>query len=147
MTSPTQWDDYPVIDPGDITHHVRVSENGFGMLIAWAAGPHRAVRVPATPSDYPPVTQTTRTGGQPPTTTQRERTVSEQQELDDDIDQYLNDAGIPPHPRGYTWHVQVHPGDTDTDLGRALGATNSVEPAAVAHELRDRYELYLRPRS
>jgi hypothetical protein len=143
MTDLSTWDDFPVADHDATVGYARVTENGYGMLLAWAAGPGHALRVPARREDYPIVEQTTRISGTSPIVEHRKRTADEQREVDDDIDTYLRNAGIAPHPRGFTWWVRVRPGDTGEDLGRAIGATASVEPAAAAREIRNRYGRYV----
>jgi hypothetical protein len=143
MTDLSRWEDFPIADHDATVGYARVTENGYGMLIAWAAGPDRALRVPLRAGDHPVVKRSTRFSGTSPVVEHRERTADEQREVDDDIDTYLRDAGIPLHPRGFTWWVQVRPGDTEEDLRRAIGATDSVQPTAVAREIRDRYSRYV----
>lgn len=57
---------------------------------------------------------------------QRPRTVAEQAIVDDDIDSYLANAGLPPRPRRYTWYLLL-PGRTSA--ARLLKAINTEENA------------------
>ena len=97
------------------TGWIRATENGWGALVVWAAGPANFVRVPAVTGDrYGMTVHRDRNGGE-----RQERFVlsnADLESIDDDIDSYLADAGLPPRPRGYDWFIRRPPNmDRDGD--------------------------------
>jgi hypothetical protein len=59
------------------------------------------------------------------------RSEDDQRSIDDDIDEYLAAAGLPPRPRGFRWFIEVPPGVPNADefwrriVGRFGGLTSS----------------------
>jgi hypothetical protein len=68
-----------------------------------------------------------------------ERTPADQQQIDDAVDDYLLDVGLPPRPRGYAWvlaHDAAGPWRDVGELSEALqqavqDAGSPSEPAEV----------------
>ncbi|MFW0787911.1 DUF5956 family protein [Gordonia sp. CPCC 206044] len=142
----SRWDQIPEhAIRGDIpADFVAVSENGYGMLIAWAAGPQRCIRVPTSPDDVPPVSENCyQPSSGTRTVSSRPRSAEDQRDIDDAIDRYLNEAVVPVAPHGYTWFVQVRSGDSEKHLSRAIGSSQQVEPTAVRDYLEHRYHDYI----
>ncbi len=93
--------DAPVAPEGWIL----ATENGWGALVVWSAGPRNVVRVPAPPRNRGTVVVTGFSDG----AQTRERallTDADLASIDDDIDAYLADAGLPPRPRGFDWYLR-----------------------------------------
>lgn len=94
---------------------ITLSDNGWGALVAWLAGPQRTHRLPwnregatvAITVERPPGTVVYR-GVRP-------LAAAEAEEIDDDVDSYLTDAGVPPRPRGFAWHLILPPGIASAD--------------------------------
>lgn len=121
----------------------RVPDTGWGMLVAWLAGPDRLVRL--VNNEQHAVTVTV-VQGTTTTTATEPRTQSDQDTIDDGIDEYLSDAQVPTPPRGYRWyqrvprgcdslndayaHINVHLRESDPD-------NNAVRPAALAPLVAD----------
>jgi hypothetical protein len=87
---------------------IRAMENGWGALAVWAAGHGNFVRVPAAAGDrYGMAVHRLPDGSErsePFVLTQ-----ADLESIDDDIDSYLADAGLPPRPRGYDWFIRRPP--------------------------------------
>jgi hypothetical protein len=80
-------------------------ENGWGALVAWAAGPLNMVRVPAAPRNRETVVVTQYSDGRV-TREPSLLTDADLESIDDDIDSYLAEAGLPPRPRGFDWYLR-----------------------------------------
>ncbi|MGP3979361.1 DUF5956 family protein [Streptomyces sp. 8N114] len=111
------WAEFPVAEEpserkGDVyrwrdgRQYIELTENGWGALLAWCAGPAHVVRCPDHTEKPPVVTTVTGPGG---TVTRSEspRTAADQAEIDDEIDGYLADADVPPQPRGWRWFLAL----------------------------------------
>lgn len=88
-------------------------ENGWGAMVVWAAGQGNFVRVPAAVGDRHGIIVHRLPDG----SEQREPFALSDADLaaiDDDIDAYIADAGLPPRPRGYDWFIRRPP---DAGLG------------------------------
>jgi hypothetical protein len=62
-------------------------------------------------------------------------TAADRQIVDDDINAYLRDAGLPPRPSGYAWMIRVPAGQTspeaflaDVDTAILRAAEGAVNP-------------------
>jgi hypothetical protein len=88
---------------------ITLSDNGWGALVAWLAGPQRTHRVPWV-----------REGTEIVVTVERPRSGAAHRHIarlsaadvagiDDDTDSYLTDAGAPPRPRGFAWRLLLPP--------------------------------------
>lgn len=80
-------------------------ENGWGALVVWAAGPGNFVRVRrATHDRYGSAFRRLPDGSE------RSEpfllTGADLASIADDIDSYLDDAGLPPRPRGFDWFIR-----------------------------------------
>lgn len=81
------------------------TENGWGALAVWAAGDGNFVRVRTAARQRHGIVVQSRSDG----SEQHERfalTSADLKSIDDDIDSYLADAGLPPRPRGYDWFIR-----------------------------------------
>lgn len=146
------WERFPVVargldqPTGDNRNYVVVDESGYGRMTAWVAGPARCYRTPAALEDFQPVWVEIidhKTGER--TTRFEQRTAADQRNIDRDANEYLADAGIPPQPAGWHWHVLAPPEWTPSELARAIGeASHVTEPRAVLEEIRRLYAKVLR---
>lgn len=84
---------------------ILATENGWGALVVWAAGPGNFLRVPKAKGDrFGSIVHRLPDGGE-----QREPSLLTEADLssiDDDIDFYLADADLPPRPRGFDWYIR-----------------------------------------
>ena len=84
---------------------IPATENGWGALVVWAAGRGNFVRVPAAGHNRSGTAVNRSPGG-----SERRApfllTEADLASIDDDIDTYLADAGLPPRPRGYDWFIR-----------------------------------------
>lgn len=92
---------------------IPVIENGWSALVLWAAGPGNFVRVRRMSREwFGSILHRLPGGGE-----QREPfklTEADLASVDDDIDLYLAEAGIPPRPRGFDWFIR-RPSNDDFD--------------------------------
>lgn len=92
---------------------ILATENGWGALVLWAAGPGNFARVrPASRDRFGSIVRRLPGGGE-----QRQPfmlTEADLSSIDDDIDVYLAEAGIPPRPRGFDWFIR-RPSNYDLD--------------------------------
>jgi hypothetical protein len=102
-TSDNPWDQVPIgaRPPG----WIEATENGWGAVAAWFAGVENLVREPT--SFEGRSIEVTCVG---PDGTERSRsdafTAADMESIDDDIDSYLADAGVPLRPRGFAWFIR-----------------------------------------
>lgn len=84
---------------------IPVVETGWAALVLWAAGPDNFVRVrPVSRERFGSLVR-----GLPGGREYREPfrlTEADLASVDDDIDVYLTEAGIPPRPRGFDWFIR-----------------------------------------
>jgi len=98
------WDNYPIVQHADPAY-VELAETGWEALTAWVAGPDHVIRIRAPePSGIVRWTWTTPDGS---TGGIRTRTAAEQTEIEEDLNSYLADAGIPPRPAGFRWFIRL----------------------------------------
>ena len=88
----------------DGTVYHRVPDSGFTMLTAWLAGPDNLVRLV---DREPHATTVTTVRDSAETTHTESRTSAEQERIDQGIEDYLTDAGVPTPPRGYRWYQRL----------------------------------------
>jgi uncharacterized protein DUF5956 len=118
---------------------IPATDNGWGALVVWAAGPGNFVRVPAAPRDRHTVVVTHYPDG----TEHRSPSLltdAELESIDDDIDAYLADAGLPPRPRGYDWFIR-RPPNTGSAEEEFWSAVWSATTAALPHDAMDPWKL------
>lgn len=84
---------------------ILATENGWGALVLWAAGPANFVRVPKAKGDrFGKILHRLPDGRD-----QSESfllTDADLSSIDDDIDIYLADVNLPPRPRGFDWYIR-----------------------------------------
>ena len=126
------WDDFPLLTPAPGTRpprHIKVGrhhysllpDNGWGTTIAWEAGPRLAGRVPDHPSTHT-VTERYHDHNRRETTRRTvPRTEDDQRLIEEFVNDYLAEAGIPPRPHGFAWYLQDPPAHTGlNELTRAI---------------------------
>lgn len=90
------------------------TENGWGALVLWAAGPGNFVKVRTAAHDRSGlIVRRLQGGGE-----QRmpfSLTKADLSSIDDDIDVYLAGADILPRPRGYDWFIRRPSKDLDDE--------------------------------
>lgn len=137
------WNDVPEAEASD--SWAELTENGWGALIGWAAGKENLGRRRSSDAGRTVTGFTERRGVKQ--FFEEPFTAADRQMVDDDIDEYLAEAGIPPRPRGYVWMIRVpeayaSPRDfmaaVDLEILKAAGSL--VYPA----ELRPVFEAVLR---
>ncbi|GAA2305019.1 hypothetical protein GCM10009853_072600 [Glycomyces scopariae] len=111
--------------------YLELIENGWGALIAAAAGPDRIRRAPLHLADH--ITVTVHEYDDRTRTTREPRTVEDQRDIDDAIDEHLAEASLQPRPRGYRWFLQAPPGIDDAKafwrhLNRTFADLTSIAP-------------------
>ncbi|HEV7976105.1 DUF5956 family protein [Amycolatopsis sp.] len=120
----------------DGTVYDQVPETGFGMLIAWLAGSGRLVRMPDREPQSVTITAVTATG----TASYRvPRTSTDQEVIDEGIEDYLTAADIPNPPRGHRWYQSLPEGHGTLDDAYAHinAALRSAAPDNAATHPRD----------
>ncbi|MFL4479114.1 DUF5956 family protein [Paeniglutamicibacter sp. ORCA_105] len=98
------WDSYPIGDRP--LGWIELNENGWGAIAAWFAGPENVVREPmGERSDLVRVTCETADG----TSSCWTETITGEvvQDIEDGIDSYLRDSGLPGRPHGYRWFLRL----------------------------------------
>ncbi|WP_185995542.1 DUF5956 family protein [Nocardioides campestrisoli] len=102
------WDDVPLLDgppteapPGE--RWQPVDEYGPGVLVLWCL----RARAASAPLGESPVTQVTEEVGGMSRSWSRPRSAREQAEVDQDVDELLVDAGLPPRPAGRQWFLRL----------------------------------------
>lgn len=93
--------------------YIELSENGWGAVIAAVAEPHRVRRGALAIADYTTTIVHERDGRK--SSESKPRSEDDQRSIDDDIDEYLAAAGLPPRPRGFRWFIEVPPGVPNAD--------------------------------
>lgn len=96
--------------------YLEMTENGCGAVIATAAGPDRVYCVPLRLSEYKVRTSWEQNGESRAEV--RERNAEDQDDIDNAIEDYLADAGLPLRPRGFRWFIEVPPGIADAEAFR-----------------------------
>lgn len=87
---------------GEVYH--QVPDTGFTMLIAWYNGPAHLVRLLDLAHHTVTVTTIRHDGA---TEHVEPRGLADQDTIDEDIEDYLADAGVPAPPRGYRWYQRL----------------------------------------
>jgi hypothetical protein len=127
----SMWDDFP--EGAHPEGWIELSENGWGAMAAWYAGPDNVRREP----------MGVRTGLVRVTCEKSDGTVSSWEEpiteddvrgIEDDIDAYLKDAGLPQRPRGYRWFLRLPDGIRgEDDFWDRLNRADMALPRAARH--------------
>ena len=104
------WDEVATLD--DPAGWAELGESGWDALLAWAAGSENARRRPSTDVGRTVWVSSERAGvvsgpwREPFTPHDRDL-------IEDGVNGYLEDAGVPPRPRGYSWFLRVAPSGAD----------------------------------
>ncbi|MET3934380.1 DUF5956 family protein [Arthrobacter sp. OAP107] len=110
-----------------------LTENGWGALMGWATGAENLRRHATSDAGRTVTGYIERAGEREPFV--ESLSAADREMIDDDIDTYLRDAGLPPRPRGYVWMIRVPDGypspqaflaDIDAAINRA--ADGAVDP-------------------
>lgn len=104
------WEDFTVRDnvsADELESTTMAKENGFDQLVVWCAGPSHAFRVRRDGVPEKSVTLERWRHGVLVERVIRARDQSDQDEIDDGIDEYLRAAGCDPFPRGFDWYIVV----------------------------------------
>lgn len=143
------WNDFP-IEPSapDPATAFPVPDNGFQLVFLWAAGPERGSRVPAEQPRFATVATVTEDGQH---SSHREPlTEDDLADIDESVNAYLAEAGLPARPRGYDWFCATPPSLQDSAdparelfyaLNMELGAnqTTAADTLRAAGTVLDRY--------
>ena len=101
------------------------------LMLGWFAGPGTLLRYPDTRAPWWQVTETDAAGDR--RTSERRFTDEEQREHDAEINELLQERGIPDRPGGFRWFQLVPPGGTGRDVTAAY--------TRVQSELPERYDV------
>ncbi|MET3934890.1 hypothetical protein ABIE00_002936 [Arthrobacter sp. OAP107] len=140
------WSDVP--EAGPSASWVKLAENGWGALMAWAAGEDNLRRHPSSDAGRTVTGYTEGAGERTPF--EEPFTSADRQGVDDDFDMYLREADLPPRPRGYVWMIRVPDSHAspetfleDVDAAVLRAADGTVDPKHLrpifAAVLRDFY--------
>lgn len=118
----------------------QLGDTGWYMLVSWLAGPRNIRRAPDDRSAHT-VRVTTHDRARRATTSTEVRSEADQDMIEEFVNDYLREAGIPARPRGFSWHLRVPGGRQATELWRAIHAleeqeSTSLEPAGTAAAAR-----------
>ena len=104
------WESYPIgTRPSG---WIELTENGWGAIASWFAGPENVMRERmGKRTDLVRVTCEKADG----TSTSWTETITEAEieEIEDDIDHYLSNSGLPSRPHGYRWFLRLPSGVKD----------------------------------
>ena len=90
------------------------TENGWGALVLWAAGPGNFIKVRTAAHDRSgSIVRRLPGGGEQKK--QFRLTEADLSSIDDDIDVYLAEADILPRPRGFDWFIRRPSNDLDDE--------------------------------
>lgn len=137
------WDEVRAL--GDEAGWAEVDENAWGTLLAWVAGPENARRRRAT-DDGRTVRVVVERAGVAEQHSTEPFTVYDRDLIEDGINPYLEEAGVPPRPRGYTWFIRVAPPGLTAEefLERVNSAVLNAPPEVVMpRQWRERMEAVL----
>jgi hypothetical protein len=143
------WNDFPACTETPIVEHDRPRErvvllggvrylelpdNGWHLLFAWLAGPlHVCRRIDI--SGHPVTTILRDRRGTPPLKSSEPRTEEDWTTIDQMVNSYLHDAGVPPRPRGFVWYLELPPAHTPREIWNAVNLPaqhgDSVNPNQV----------------
>jgi hypothetical protein len=136
------WTDVPVAEPSRFW--VELPENGWSAVMGWAAGPGNLRRHTSSDTGRTVTGYSETPGGRE--SFEEPLTAAHREGIDDDIDQYLQDADLPPRPRGYSWYIRVPDGHaspesflTDVDEAVLQASGDAVHP----RQLRPIFEAVL----
>lgn len=102
------WTEVPLAAIARREAWIEATNNGWGALVLWASESRNLRRQPGQSDRWQVVHTVTADGST--STHELPLTPKDLQELDDDVDTYLSEAGIPPRPRGFIWYIHLPPG-------------------------------------
>lgn len=101
------WNDFRTLE--DPAGWAELEENGWGTLLAWAARPENTGRFPATDEGRTVRVECER-GGVIAGPWLEAFTPEDRDGIEQDINFFITDAGVPARPRGFTWFLRVPSG-------------------------------------
>ncbi|WP_255375908.1 DUF5956 family protein [Saccharomonospora sp. CUA-673] len=119
-------------DPGPVTlEHAgrefrRVGDTGWYMTVCWWAGPGHVVRVRDEPQWHTVRIQVSR--GDVSGSGHALRTEADQDLIEEDVNGFLAEAGIPARPRGYVWFLASPPVGSWASLWRVIADNERAIP-------------------
>ncbi|MGO4383373.1 DUF5956 family protein [Specibacter sp. RAF43] len=124
------WADAIVVEKG-LDRWAVLDENGWGAMIGWAADADNLARRPVSDEGRTVMVIVERAGV--PASSEESFSPADRVFVDDSIDEYLAQAGIPPRPRGWTWLIRVPAGySSGQDFFDSINEElNTFEPAPV----------------
>lgn len=125
-----------VQEGGPSTSWVELPENGWGALMGWAAGRDNLRRSPSSDVGRTVTGYIEDAHGRTPFV--EPFTAADRESIDDDIDMYLRDAGVPPRPRGFVWMIRVPHGHMSPEafLADVDGAILRASDDSVTHPMQ-----------
>lgn len=137
------WGDYALVEvadaravaagPGPVTlqhggrEYLRVGDTGWYMTVCWCAGPGHVVRVWDELQWHTVRTRVWR--GDAVGSGQAWRTEADQDLIDDGVNGFLAEAGLPPRPRGYVWFLAAPQTGAWTSLWRVIADNERAIPS------------------
>jgi hypothetical protein len=150
MTTQT-WDDFP-LRREDATveadlprervvriagiRYMELPDNGYQLLLAWTAGPTHACRRIDT-TEHTATATLRGHGSQTPYVTAEPRTEEDWRVVDDMVNSYLREAGVPPRPRGFVWYLELPEPLMPHNVRSAIGPSGHVEAITVRAAMQD----------
>lgn len=151
------WDTTPVIDSAprgrgarptlgtsesDAPCYLELPESGWGALLGWMLGTQNLV---CSPDRLPHTTWVVTHGDGGSGVSKRARSGAEQASIEDDVDDFLRGARVPPRPRGYRWFYALPKNRAgrdfweliDSRVWRRLDEDEPVTPERLAALLDD----------
>lgn len=112
---------------------IELDETGWGAMAAWFAGPANVRRAPV--GDRTQMVRVTCTKADGTVTSWKEPiTADDVRGIEDAIDAYLKDAGLPPRPRGYRWFLRLPDGVGDeAEFWARITEADMALPRAAKH--------------
>ena len=98
-----EWDQVSQGRPGD--EWLVATENGLGVMAAWAAGTVNVRKMPVDDQGRTVVVECHDSDGHVRAWTEQ-FTVADRELVDEEIESYLLDAGVPLPPRGWVWLIR-----------------------------------------
>lgn len=132
MTSPDRWAQMNSNPEPDPASAIELPETGWGSLIAWIAGP--AWVHPYRRRELPQVRQTS-VDGSGTVISATDRSADDQAVIDDDIAEFLQDAGVPRPPRMTRWSLRRPAGLRDEDFWAHLHSSMDRQCPSARHPL------------
>jgi hypothetical protein len=149
------WDDFPVraetplveqdqprervVRLGDV-RYLELPDNGWQLLFAWLAGPRHVCRRLDTVQHLATVIERGRRGT-PPRTRSEPHTEADRTTIDQMVNSYLHEAGVPPRPSRFVWYLELPPERTPREIWNAVKLTaqhrDPIHPSQVKTAMAD----------